>query len=123
MPACSDGPFVDNDLVWPDASCAPFGAWRAGLHHLHIKIKHLFIGGHGVFHAHDELHIELSIERALFMHTDGSEDVREVERLDLWRDLVFDHLGGEPCDKIGAVLIDPRWEVVGPHGERGHIGA
>ena len=105
-------PFVDSDLLGADSGCAPLRVGGEALQRLDIEIEDWLVRRHGVFHAHDELHIERSLQASVGGHARGLHDMREVESLDLRFDVISAHFRGEPFDEVGRVLIDARREFV-----------
>ena len=46
----------------------------------------------------------------------------EIEGLDLGLDVVGQHFASQPIHQIGRILVDAGWKVVGPDGQRCHVG-
>jgi hypothetical protein len=58
-----NGPFVHLELRRADACGAPKRIWRVAVERFDIDIQDALIGGHGVLHAHHELHIKWAASR------------------------------------------------------------
>jgi hypothetical protein len=122
MAAGRHGPFVEDDLGGADPGTAPRRVMaEKALHRPHVVVEHVPVGGHGVPDAHHELDIGPRQDLPVVPHRARPEDVREVEGFDLGLDRVADHLGSEPVDEIGRVLVDPRREVVRAHRQARHV--
>src|SRR5205823_1008543 len=115
-------PAIQRDLVFADSRPGPGRAGRDALQGFYIEEKNLPIDRHRVLHAHHELHVQRAFDLALALQGRGLEDHRQVEGFHLRLDAVLQHLGGEPVDEIGRVLVHARREVHRAGGERGHVG-
>ena len=116
-------PFVQDDLRGPDPGGAP---WRIRtkqpMHSFDIIIKYIAVGGHGVFHPHDKLHIGAIPDLAPFPHVARCQDMGQIERLDLWLHPMRQHFRRQPIHQIRRVFIDPGREIVRPDRQRRHVG-
>src|SRR5919106_1542230 len=61
--------------------------------------------------VHDELDVQGAVDLARLLHLDGLEDHGQVEGLDFRLNPVGAHLGCEPVDELGRILVDAGGEV------------
>ena len=122
MAAAGHAPFIHDDLVGADPGRAPLGVGGDARKRFAEEIERGSVDGHGVLDAHHELNIKRPPKPPLFGHSRRLEDVRQVECLDLGLDIVLQHLGSQPVDQIRWVFVDAGRKVVGPYGQRGHVG-
>jgi hypothetical protein len=93
--------------------------------HLDVELEHLAVRRHGVLDPHHELDVQRPEDLPRLRHLGRLEEHRQIEHLDLRLDAIRPHLGGQPLDLIGRVLVDPIGKDWGrtPHIRRGGAAA
>src|SRR5262249_6167807 len=105
-------PAVERDLVSANAGAGPGAIRCKPLQGGDIEFEYAAVDRHGVLHAHHELNMQ------------GTSDLAgplQVEGLYLRLHAVFLHLGSQPIDQFGTVLVDAGREIARPGGKRAHV--
>lgn len=119
--AALQGPFHDLRLMAIDTGRGPGRAGNDAPGFRKQNIEQMFVWGQRVVDSHSELHVRSRRHKAGIDQPLRTVNVRQVEYLDLRRNLELLHSSCKIEHQRGRILVHDRREVRGSGRERGHI--